>query len=88
MATACASDPAAALDYAATPTAEKMLRRLRGLVTILFCMVLCGAVGWMVQPANYRATGFLQVAAPTPAATFLDRTRPDNTVTFANEGCD
>jgi uncharacterized protein involved in exopolysaccharide biosynthesis len=68
MATVSAESPVV-LDYAATPRQDQILRRLRGLVTILFCMVLCGAFGWLMQPVSYRAAGFVQVEARTQVGT-------------------
>ena len=67
------ADSAPVLNYAASPRQGYILRRLRGLVTVLFCMVLCGAFGWLAQPTSYRAVGLLQVRADTQVSDlFLD----------------
>ena len=56
------AQPAAVLDYATTPRRDVLVRRTRAVVTVLFCMLLCASVGWIIAPRTYRALGYLQVA--------------------------
>ena len=68
--------PAVVLEYSAAPAPpSQALRALSGLLTVLFCVVVCGAFAWMVQPDSYRAAGFLRVTSHTSVNDlFLDGT--------------
>lgn len=62
--------PAAVLDYAPAAPLDAATRRIRAVATVLFCMLLGAAGGWIIDPRIYRAVGILQVAQTrvTPTA--------------------
>jgi uncharacterized protein involved in exopolysaccharide biosynthesis len=68
MQTSAPSSTAAVLDYAAEHPQDAVLRRFRAISIVLFCMLLFGVGGYLLQPDTYRATALLQVQAPTQMA--------------------
>jgi capsular polysaccharide biosynthesis protein len=58
------------LDYAPSPLADPAVRRLRGLLVLLGCMIGGAVIGWAVDPREFQATGYVHVATETSATMF------------------
>jgi len=58
-------DPNASLDYAPQAPQDVLKRRLRAGVTVLTSVLLGAIAGWIIDPALYRAVGFIQIEQTT-----------------------